>query len=151
MFTAGNVDRYIGRHSIDIAVISGSTVGRLSTDWRSRGGRLLIDSRLTVDWQSDKPSAEYWSIFRQRTSTEYQSYVGDIWVNCRWCVSQLSVAYQSCVNLVGEYSGFPFERLSNVIMLLGKMLQCEVRLLYEVNQRALRTKGMVIFFCADCV
>ena len=51
----------------------------------------------------------------------------------RSTVSDMSVAYQSCVNLAGESSGFPFERLSYVIMLLGKMLQSEARLLYEVN------------------
>ena len=168
MLTVGNVDRYIdryiGRHSIDIAVDSRSPVDRqsanyrstgdrLSTDWRSRGGRLSIDSRRTVDQQSDKPSAEYRSIFRRRTSTEYRSYVGGISVNCRWYVGQLSVAYRStvgrrsvsCVNLAGESNGFPFERLSNVIMLLGKMLQCEARLLYEANRWALQTMGMVIF------
>ena len=66
-------------------------------------------------------------------------------VNCRWHIGQLSVAYQSCFNLAGEYSGFPFERLNNVIMLLGKMLQCKAQLLYEANRRALGTKDMVIF------
>ena len=40
---------------------------------------------------------------------------------------------------------FQSRQLSNVIMLVGKMLQSEVRLLYEANRRALRTKGMVIF------
>jgi len=78
-------------------------------------------------------------------SVVYRSTVGDMSVNCRWHISQLSVTYQSCVNLAGESSGFPFEWLSNVIMLLGKMLQCEARLLYEANRRALLTKGMVIF------
>jgi len=66
-------------------------------------------------------------------------------VNWCWHIGQLSVAYQSCVNLAGESSGFPFKRLSNVIMLVGKMLQFEARLLYEANRRALRTKGIVIF------
>ena len=108
MFTVGNFDRYInhyiGRHSINIAVNSQSpvdqllidsrsTINRLSTDWRSRGGRLLINSRPTVDRQSDKPSAEYQSIFHQCTSTKYRSHVGAISVNCRWYVSQLTVAY----------------------------------------------------------
>ena len=32
----------------------------------------------------------------------YQSTVGDISVNCRWYIGQLSVAYQSCVNLAGK-------------------------------------------------
>ena len=32
----------------------------------------------------------------------YRSTVGDILVNCRWYIGQLSVTYQSCVNLVGE-------------------------------------------------
>ena len=51
-------------------------------------------------------------------------------------MGHLSVADGSTVgrisvvcNLAGESSGFPFERLSNVIMLLGKMLQSKARLL----------------------
>ena len=40
MFTVGNVDRYSGqysgRHSVDIAVDSGSTLGRDTVDSRSR-------------------------------------------------------------------------------------------------------------------
>ena len=40
---------------------------------------------------------------------------------------------------------FPFEQLSNVNMLLEKMLQFEARLLYEASRRALQTMGMVIF------
>ena len=35
-------------------------------------------------------------------SVVYRSTVGDISVNCRWYIGQLSVAYQSCVNLAGE-------------------------------------------------
>ena len=35
-------------------------------------------------------------------SVVYWSNVGDISVNCRWHIGQLSVAYQSCVNLAGE-------------------------------------------------
>ena len=50
-------------------------------------------------------------------SVVYRSTVSDMSVNCRWHIGQLSVAYQSCINLAGESSGFPFERLSNVIML----------------------------------
>ena len=57
-------------------------------------------------------------------SVVYRSTVGDMSVNCRWHIRQLSVAYQSCVNLAGESNGFPFEQLSSVIMLLGKTLQC---------------------------
>ena len=53
-------------------------------------------------------------------SVVYRSIVGDMSVNCRWHIGQLSVVDQSCVNLAGESNGFPFERLSNVIMLLGK-------------------------------
>ena len=44
-------------------------------------------------------------------SVVYRSTVGDMSVNCRWHIGQLSVAYQSCVNLAGESNGFPFERL----------------------------------------
>ena len=109
MFTAGNVDdyidRYIGRHLIDIAVDSRSTVGQLSINYPSTGDRevvrLSIDSRPTVDRQSVKPLAEYQSIFRWCTSTEYRSYVDVKSVNCRWHISQMSVAYQSCVNSAG--------------------------------------------------
>ena len=64
MFTVGNVDRYIdryvGRHSIDIAVASRSTVDRLaivsrstsdrqSVNIRSSVRRDVVDSRSTVD------------------------------------------------------------------------------------------------------
>ena len=35
-------------------------------------------------------------------SVVYRSTVGDISVNCRWYIGQLSVAYQSCVNFAGE-------------------------------------------------
>ena len=42
-------------------------------------------------------SAEYRSIFRRRTSTEYRSYVGGTSVNCRWYIGQLSVIYRSTV------------------------------------------------------
>ena len=60
-------------------------------------------------------------------------------------IGQLSVAYQLCVNLAGESNGFPFERSSNFIMLLRKMLQCKARFQHEANRWALRTMGMVIF------
>ena len=48
----------------------------------------------------DRVSAEYRSIFRWRTSTEYRSYVGGISVNCRWYVGQLSVAYRSTIGRI---------------------------------------------------
>ena len=98
--TVGNVDCYIdhciGWHSIDIVVNSRLTVDRLSTDWWSRG----VDCRSIVNGQSDKPSAKYRSIFRQRTSTKYWLYVGGMSVNCRWYVSQLLVAYRSTVGRI---------------------------------------------------
>ena len=105
----------------------------------------MVDSRWSVSRYSVDTAMSYRSIFRRRTSTVYQSYVGGISVNCQWHIGQLSVDYQSWVNLAGESNGFPFERLSNGIMLLGKMLQCEAWLLYEANRRALRTMGMVIY------
>ena len=113
----------VGRSTVSrLSIGSRPTIDRLSIDWRLRGGRLSTNSRPIVDRQSDKPLAAYRSIFRPNIG-----HVGGISVNCRWHISQLSVAYQSCVNLAGESSGFPFERLSNVIMLLGKMLQSEAR------------------------
>ena len=55
MFTVGNVDRYvdryIGGHSIDIAVASRSTVDRLCIDTRSTVDRQSIACRSTVLWQ----------------------------------------------------------------------------------------------------
>ena len=35
-------------------------------------------------------------------SVVYRSTVGGTSVNCWWYIGQLSVAYHSCVNLVGE-------------------------------------------------
>ena len=188
MFTVGNVDRYIdryiGRHSIDIAVPSRSTVDRLaidsrstldrlwsrggqqSIDCRSRGGRQSIDCRTPRDRVSNDIAVDAPRPNIGHMSVAYRSTVGDTSVNCWWHISQLSVAYrstvggisvncrsqyQSCVNLADKSNGFPFERLSNVIMLLGKMLHCEGRLLYKAKRRALRTMveyghGNLFFF-----
>ena len=52
MFTVGNVDCYIGRHSIDIpSVDTRSTVGREVVDSRSTVDRVSTDSSQTVDRQ----------------------------------------------------------------------------------------------------
>ena len=83
--------------SVDIAVDSRSTVGRQSVNSRSTVGRQSVDSRSIVSRAWDRLSAEYRSIFRRRTPTHYRSYVGDISVNCRWYISQLSVVYRSTV------------------------------------------------------
>ena len=79
----------------------------------------------------------------------YRSTVGGISVNCRWYIGQLSFEYQSCVNLSGESNGFFLwakTSLITVIMRWGNMWQCEARLLYEANGRALRSKDMVTLF-----
>ena len=94
---------------------------------RSIVGRLSIDRAINHRPSIGRPNIGHVSVV-------YRSTVGDMSVNCRWHIGQLSVAYQSCVNLAGESNGFPFEQLSSVIMLLGKTLQCEAQLLYEVNQ-----------------
>ena len=75
MFTVGNIDRYIGRHSIDLAVASRSTVDRVSVD-------------IAVD--APRPNIGHMSVV-------YRSTVGDMSVNCRWHIDQLSVAYRSTV------------------------------------------------------
>ena len=62
---------------------SQSIVSRLSVDCRSSVGRESVDIWSPVGRESDKLSAEYRSIFRRCTSTEYRSYVGGISVNCR--------------------------------------------------------------------
>ena len=59
----------VGRHSVDIAV----------------------DSRSIVSRSGDRLSAEYRSIFRRRTSTDYRSYVGDISVNCRSNITRVLI------------------------------------------------------------
>jgi len=160
MFTASNVDRYIDRYIgqllINIAVDSRLTIHWLAIDYRSTGDREVVDCRSIVGRPSinrainHRPSIGRYFIYAPRPnighmSVVYRSTVGDMLVNCWWHIGQLSVAYQLCVNLAGESNGFPFERLSNVIMLLGKMLQCKAQLLYEANRWALWTMGMVIF------
>ena len=102
-------------------------------------------------------------MFRRRTSTYYRSYVGDISVNCRWYIGQLSVVYRSTVGgisvncrsnisrvLIYQVSPMAFLQaktsLITVIMRWGNMWQCEARLLYEANRRALGTKDMITFF-----
>ena len=103
-------------------------------DYRSTGDRENVDCRSIVDRLSidrainHRPSIGRYFVDAPRPnighmSVVYRSTVSDMSVNCRWHIGQLSVAYQSCVNLAGESNGFPFERLSNVIMLLGKMLR----------------------------
>ena len=92
---------------------------------------------MSVDSEKD-----YRSIFRRRTSTHYRSYVSAISVNCRWYIGQLSFEY--LVNLSGESNAKT--SLITVIMRWGNMWQCEARLLYEANRRALGTKDMVTFF-----
>ena len=81
MFTVGNVDRYvdryIGRHSIDIAIANRSTVDRVAVD-------------IAVD--APRPHIGHMSVV-------YRPTVGDMSVNCRWHIGQLSVAYKSCVHM----------------------------------------------------
>ena len=73
MFPVGNaeryVDRYIGRHSIDIAVDSRSIVDRLATDSRSSVDRLAIDCRSSVD--APRPHTGHMSVV-------YRPTIGDI-------------------------------------------------------------------------
>ena len=66
-----------------MSVESWSIVGRVSVESWSIVGRVSVDIRSPVGRESDKLSAEYRSIFRRGTSTEYRSYVGGISVNCR--------------------------------------------------------------------
>ena len=96
-------------------------------------------------------------------SVIYRSTVGGISVNCRWYISQLSVVYRSTVGdisvncrsnisrvLIYQVSPMAFflakTSLITVIMRWGNMWQCEARLLYEGNRRALGTKDMITIF-----
>ena len=69
----------VDRESVD----SRWTVDRQAVECRSTVGRESVDIQPPGGRESDKLSAEYRSIFRRRTSTEYRSYVGGISVNCR--------------------------------------------------------------------
>ena len=126
MFTVGNVDRdidrYIGRHSIDMAVDSRSIVDRQSLDYRSTIDRLSIDCRSTVDREmvdsrsivgrqsvdraiNHRPSIGRYFVDTPRPnighmSVVYRSTVGDMSVSCRWHIGQLSVAYRSTVGRI---------------------------------------------------
>ena len=104
MFTVGNVDRYITRHSIDIAVDSRPPVDQQSADYRSTGDREVVDSRsivyrLSIDRAiNHRPSIGRYFIDAPRPngghiSVVYWSTVGDMSVNCRWHIGQLSLAY----------------------------------------------------------
>ena len=91
MFTAGNVDHYIGRHSIDIVVDSRSRVCRLLIAWRSRGGRLLIDRVI-----NHRPSIGRYFIDTPRPNMGHMlvvnwSTVGDVLVNCRSHISRVLI------------------------------------------------------------
>ena len=63
-------------------------------------GRVSVDIRPPVGRESEKLSAEYRSIFRRRTSTEYPSYVVGISVNCRSTVGGISVNCRSHISRV---------------------------------------------------
>ena len=145
LFTMGNVDRDIGGHS-------GRYSGRQSVDseidYRPSIGRYFDDApRLTIG----------------HMSVIYRSTVGGISVNCRWYIGELSVAYRSTVRgisvncrsniscvLIYQVSPMAFFKaktsLITVIMRWRNMWQCEARLLYETNRRALGTKDMITFF-----
>ena len=97
----------VGRHSVDIAVDSGSTVGRQSVDSWSIVSRQSVDSQSIVGQTIGPVSVD---ISTRRTPIDYRSYVGDISVNCRQYIGQLSVEYQSCINLAGESNGFLFKQ-----------------------------------------
>ena len=118
MFTEGNVDRYIGRHSIDIAVDSRSIVDRQSIECRSTVDRQsaacrptvdreVVETRSSVDRQSvDRALNPRPSIGRYFVDTPRPN-IGHMSVVYRSTVDDMSV---SCINLAGESNGFPFER-----------------------------------------
>ena len=106
MFTVGSVnryiDRYIGRHSIDVAVTSRSTVDRVSIDTPLTVNRLAIDCWLSVDRQStgSQSTVDRVVVDIAVDAIEYPSYVGRISANCQRYVGQLSVAYRSTVGCI---------------------------------------------------
>ena len=69
------------------------TVDVMSTEYRPSIGRYFVDA--------PRPNIGH-------MSAVYQSTVGDMSVNCRWHIGQLSVAYQSYVmyrQITGRYIG----------------------------------------------
>ena len=90
--------------SVDVAVDTRSTLGRLSIESRPTIDRVSTECRSSVDRYVDRQSIDCRSTggrySGRRTSTEYRSYVGDISANCRWYVGQLSVAYRSTVGRI---------------------------------------------------
>ena len=87
----------VGRHSVDIAVDSGSTVGRQLVYSQSTVGRQSVDRG--IDY---RPSiGRYFDDAPRLTighmSVIYRSTVGGISVNCRWYIGELSVVYRSTV------------------------------------------------------
>ena len=63
------------------------TVDVMSTKYRPSIGRYFVDA--------PRPNIGH-------MLAVYQSTVGDMWVNCRWHIGQLSVAYQSYVICIGK-------------------------------------------------
>ena len=97
LFTVGNVDRDIGRHSVRHS-------GRYSDRYS--------DSRSIVGRQSVDNAVDSRSIVRKsigRVSVDISTTHLDLLsVTCRWYIGQLSFEYQSCVNLSVEFNGFIF-------------------------------------------
>ena len=63
------------------------SVDVMSTEYRPTIGRYFVDA--------PRPNIGH-------MSAVYQSTVGDMSVNCRWHIGQLSVAYQSYVICIGQ-------------------------------------------------
>ena len=63
------------------------SVDVMSTEYRPSIGRYFVDA--------PRPNIGH-------MSAVYQSTVGDMSVNCRWHIGQLSVAYQSYVICIGQ-------------------------------------------------
>ena len=63
------------------------SVDLMSTEYRPSIGRYFVDA--------PRPNIGHMSAL-------YRSTVGDMSVNCRWRIGQLSVAYQSCVICIGQ-------------------------------------------------
>ena len=129
LFTVGNVDRDIGRYSGRKSVDSWSTVGQQSVVSRSIVGRWSVDSE--IDY---RPSIGRYFDDAPRLTI---GHVGDISVNCRWYISQLSVVYRSTVggisancrsnisvNLLGESNGFFFKQRRHLLLLSCDGVTC---------------------------
>ena len=90
LFTVGNVDCDIGRHS-------GRYSGRQLVDSRSIVGPWSVDSEIDYRPSIGRYFDDVPRLSIGHMSMIYRSTIGGISVNCRWYIGELSVVYRSTI------------------------------------------------------